>query len=45
MVQVGDRVKLVLNKERGPDSRWHGETGIITRITANQPTTSLVGRF
>lgn len=35
MVRVGDRVKLILDKERGPEARWHGETGTITRITAD----------
>jgi len=34
-MQVGDRVKLILDKERSPDNRWHGETGTITRITAD----------
>jgi len=24
--QVGDRVKLILDKERGPDTHLHGET-------------------
>lgn len=32
-MSVGDRVKLILDKERSPDNRWHGETGVITRIT------------
>lgn len=31
-MQVGDRVKLILDKEVGPDNRLHGETGTITRI-------------
>lgn len=31
-MQVGDRVKLILDKEVGPDNRWHGKTGTITRI-------------
>jgi hypothetical protein len=34
-MQVGDRVKLILDKERSPDNRWHGKTGRITRITAD----------
>lgn len=34
-MQVGDRVKLILDKQRSPDNRWHGETGTITRITAD----------
>ncbi len=32
-MKVGDRVKLILDKEISPDNRWHGETGVITRIT------------
>lgn len=32
-MEVGDRVKLILDKEISPDNRWHGETGTITRIT------------
>ena len=32
-MKVGDRVKLILDKEISPDNRWHGETGEITRIT------------
>lgn len=35
MLQVGDRVKLILDKERSVDNQWHGETGTITRITAD----------
>jgi len=35
MVEVGDRVKLILDKEQSPDNQWHGETGTITRITAD----------
>ena len=31
-MQIGDRVKLILDKERSPDNRWHGETGTITAI-------------
>lgn len=31
-MQVGDRVKLILDKEVSPDNRWHGETGTITQI-------------
>lgn len=34
-MQVGDRVKLILDKERSPDNRWHGEIGTITNITAD----------
>lgn len=34
-MQVGDRVKLVLDKEVSPDNQWHGKTGTITRITAD----------
>lgn len=34
MVEVGHRVKLILDKEQGPDRRWHGKTGMVTRITA-----------
>lgn len=34
-MQVGDRVKLILDKELGPDNRWHGKTGRITRIMAD----------
>lgn len=34
-MEVGDRVKLVLDKEVSPDSQWHGQTGTITRITAD----------
>lgn len=30
--QVGDRVKLVLDKERSPDNILHGKTGEITDI-------------
>ena len=30
--QVGDRVKLVLDKERSPDNQLHGRTGEITDI-------------
>jgi ribosomal protein L21E len=30
--QVGDRVKLVLDKERSPDNQFHGRTGEITDI-------------
>lgn len=32
-MRVGDRVKLILDKEVSPDNQWHGETGTITRIT------------
>lgn len=32
-MRIGDRVKLILDKERSPDNRWHGKTGTITRIT------------
>lgn len=34
-MQVGDRVKLILDKEVSPDNRWHGKTGTITRIMAD----------
>ena len=30
--QVGDRVKLILDKERGPDTHLHGETGEIIDV-------------
>ncbi len=30
--QVGDRVKLVLDKEHSPDNQLHGKTGIIAEI-------------
>jgi len=29
---VGDRVKLLLDKERSPDNQWHGATGEIIDI-------------
>lgn len=35
LVQVGDRVKLILDKERSPDNKWHGRTGTITGIMAD----------
>lgn len=31
-MQVGDWVRLILDKEGGPDNWWLGETGTITRI-------------
>lgn len=31
-MQVGDRVKLILDKELSPDTRWHGKTGTITAM-------------
>lgn len=31
-IAVGDRVRLILDKAVGPDTRWHGETGTVTRI-------------
>lgn len=31
-LQVGDRVKLVLDKERSSDNTFHGKTGEITDI-------------
>jgi len=31
-MQIGDRVKLILDKERSPDNRWHGKTGTITAM-------------
>jgi ribosomal protein L21E len=34
-MKVGDRVRLILDKERSPDNQWHGKTGTITRITAD----------
>jgi hypothetical protein len=30
--QIGDRVKLILDKERSPDNQLHGKTGEITDI-------------
>jgi ribosomal protein L21E len=30
--QKGDRVKLILDKERGPDTHLHGKTGEIINI-------------
>ena len=32
MMKVGDRVKMILDKERSPDNRWHGETGTVARM-------------
>lgn len=32
---VGKRVKLILDKEVGPDNHLHGETGTITRVVAD----------
>lgn len=31
--QVGDQVKLVLDKEKSPDNQYHGQTGIIVEIS------------
>jgi ribosomal protein L21E len=31
-MQVGDRVKLILDKEVSPDNKWHGKTGEIIDI-------------
>ncbi|WP_248896140.1 hypothetical protein [Haloplanus halobius] len=30
--QKGDRIKLILDKERGPDTHLHGKTGEIIHI-------------
>lgn len=30
---VGDRIKLILDKERSPDNQWHGKTGEIIDIS------------
>lgn len=34
-IEVGDRVRLILDKEVSPDNRWHGQTGTVTRILAD----------
>jgi ribosomal protein L21E len=34
--QIGDQVKLVLDKERSPDNHLHGQTGEITDIQFDQ---------
>jgi len=34
-MRVGDRVKLILDKEVSPDNRWHGKTGTITAMSAD----------
>lgn len=31
--QVGDKIKLILDKEKGPDSHLHGKKGEIIDIT------------
>lgn len=31
-MQVGDRVKLILDKEVSPDNKWHGQKGEIIDI-------------
>lgn len=31
-MQVGDRVKLILDKEVSPDNKWHGREGKIIDI-------------
>lgn len=37
--QKGDRVKLVLDKERGPDTHLHGKTGEIIDIEFDDAST------
>lgn len=34
-LEVGQRVKLILDKERSVDNKWHGKTGIVTKMTAD----------
>lgn len=31
-IQIGDRVKLILDKEVSPDNQWHGKTGKVIDI-------------
>ncbi|MFB6200361.1 MAG: hypothetical protein ABEJ83_05745 [Candidatus Nanohaloarchaea archaeon] len=31
-MQIGDRVKLILDKEVSPDNKWHGKKGEIVDI-------------
>lgn len=31
-IQIGDQVKLILDKEVGPDNQWHGKTGKVIDI-------------
>jgi ribosomal protein L21E len=32
-IQIGDRVKLILDKEVSPDNQWHGKTGRIIDVS------------
>lgn len=34
-IEPGDRVKLILDKERSPDNKWHGETGVVKEVYAD----------